>query len=506
MLRLEEEDIYAGIATSGGGGGDTPESAKGSFYASTQQLTLKYDYLVEKANSSTTLTDEQKAQLIASLNNSNIVINMASEAETMPENDYVYGFAMTSDGTGIGECYVDKQNSATLKLAIVESFGILCSYEALAGFYTQITGQPTTPEMIEAQYAPFIVDENLCTVSGTIGNFEVKFIEDKPVVEKYGATVSNFLGDVDSNGVLQAPTIPMDLVFTGVKKIDNPFLRFPPQVTLRSSDYIDATPVVKSVSFPDLEEVNSDGFRNAFEGSGVQSVSFPKLKYVRGGSGNNQYAFSRTFYGGSSYYKGQYKGGLTSVSFPELEEISGIIYVFQATFEENRNLTSISFPKLKKVENCSYTCFEYCPLTSVEFPELQEVSMFRWFQRLTTLTSISFPKLSKLSGYGLQDAFSGCTGLTSMIFPSLSDIKVHQGLRSVFSGCTSLTSVSFPALTSTSFGTYTNQFYNMFSSSVTGCTVHFPSNLQSVIGSWSDVTAGFGGTNTTVLFDLPATE
>ena len=40
---------------------------------------------------------------------------------------------------------------------------------------------------------------------------------------------------------------------------------------------------------------------------------------------------------------------------------------------------------------------------------------------------------------------------------------------------------------------------------VTGCTVHFPSNLQSVIGSWSDVTAGFGGTNTTVLYDLPAT-
>ena len=40
---------------------------------------------------------------------------------------------------------------------------------------------------------------------------------------------------------------------------------------------------------------------------------------------------------------------------------------------------------------------------------------------------------------------------------------------------------------------------------VSGCTVHFPSNLQSVIGSWSDVTNGFGGTNTTVLFDLPST-
>jgi hypothetical protein len=64
--------------------------------------------------------------------------------------------------------------------------------------------------------------------------------------------------------------------------------------------------------------------------------------------------------------------------------------------------------------------------------------------------------------------------------------------------------MSFPALTSTSFGSYTNQFNNMLRM-VTGCTVHFPSNLQSVIGSWSDITAGFGGTNTVVSFDLPAT-
>ena len=41
---------------------------------------------------------------------------------------------------------------------------------------------------------------------------------------------------------------------------------------------------------------------------------------------------------------------------------------------------------------------------------------------------------------------------------------------------------------------------------VTGCTVHFPSNLESVIGSWSSVTNGFGGTDTVILFDLPLTE
>lgn len=324
---------------------------------------------------------------------------------------------------------------------------------------------------------------------------------------KYGASIDNFIGDVDSSGVLQAPTLNMDLVFTGVKKIDNGLaLKFPTKVNSRGSQSIEATPVIRSVSFPDLEEVNSDGLSEAFMNSGVQSVSFPKLKYVRRGSAYNNYAFSNTFSGGSSYYNGRYLGGLTSVSFPELEEISGVYSAFMGTFNDNRNLTSISFPKLKKVEQCGYQCFNYCPLTSVEFPELQEVNMFKWFKSLTTLTSVSLPKLSRLNGYGLQEAFYGCTGLTSMIFPALSDMtSTSQGLKNTFQKCTSLTSVSFPALTSTSFGIYTNHFYTMLSG-VTDCTVHFPSNLQSVIGSWSDVTAGFGGTNTTVLFDLPATE
>jgi hypothetical protein len=42
-------------------------------------------------------------------------------------------------------------------------------------------------------------------------------------------------------------------------------------------------------------------------------------------------------------------------------------------------------------------------------------------------------------------------------------------------------------------------------SGVSGAHVYFPSNLESVIGSWTDVTSGFGGTNTTVSFTLAAT-
>ena len=121
------------------------------------------------------------------------------------------------------------------------------------------------------------------------------------------------------------------------------------------------------------------------------------------------------------------------------------------------------------------------------------------------LTNISFPKLTSITGTSsFYYAFYRCSGLTNISFPKLATITGNSSFQYAFYSCTSLKSLSFPALTSNSFGSYTNQFYRMLQG-VTGCAVHFPSNLQSVIGSWSDVTSGFGGTNTTVLFDLLAT-
>jgi hypothetical protein len=209
---------------------------------------------------------------------------------------------------------------------------------------------------------------------------------------KYGASIDNFLGDVDSNGVLQKPSEQVDLVFTGVKGLSGSALK---------SRFLSIFFLVKSVSFPDLETIDGDNaLESAFEGGIID------------GSGHS-YA------------------GLTSISFPKLRTISGN-FAFQRTFYTQHGITGVEFPSLSSLTG--YRAFQYC-----------------------------------------------------------------------FYANAHLTSISFPALKSDSFGTRTNQFNNMLQS-VTGCTVHFPSNLQSVIGSWSDVSAGFGGTNTTVLFDLPATE
>lgn len=176
--------------------------------------------------------------------------------------------------------------------------------------------------------------------------------------------------------------------------------------------------------------------------------------------------------------------GLTSADLSSLTNISGS-YAMYRTFYHCTSLTSVDLSSLTIVSGsrCLYSVFAEC----------------------TNLTSLDLSSLTTVSGSQcLYYAFDNCTSLTSLDLSSLTTASGTQCLSYAFAGCTNLINISFPALTSTSFGSYTNQFNKMLRG-VTGCTVHFPSNLQSVIGSWSDVTKGFGGTNTTVLFDLPAT-
>lgn len=234
---------------------------------------------------------------------------------------------------------------------------------------------------------------------------------------RFGATVENFLGTVDSSGQYSEPTGSTDIVFTGVKTL--------PSGTFAYKFYNNKS--INSVDFPDLESggsilFKSLDFNSAFMSSSCRKIYFRKLKTISG-------------------------------------------YITASM----QNLAS------------------QCPLDEIQFPELEEVTADSFFSNAFqgvifgntgTLSSVEFPKLKIISG-------SGC-------------------FRYAFSQRTTLQSLSFPALISTGFGSYTNQFNNMLQG-ITGCTVHFPSNLQSVIGSWADVTAGFGGTNTTILFDLTAT-
>ena len=103
----------------------------------------------------------------------------------------------------------------------------------------------------------------------------------------------------------------------------------------------------------------------------------------------------------------------------------------------------------------------------------------------------------------LRYALCGSTGITGASFVGVTNITGDYALQMAFANCINLTAVSFPDLAVNFFGSNTNQNqFNDMLAGVTGCEVHFPSELEDVIGSWSDVVAGFGGTDTSVLFDI----
>ena len=211
------------------------------------------------------------------------------------------------------------------------------------------------------------------------------------------------------------------------------------------------------------------------------------------------------------YYAFENCTGVTSANLSSLITLSGESAMYMA-FYGCSNLISVDLSNLVSItaQGAMYLAFKYCEsLISVNLSNLTTLSSVNSMNSAfdgTALSNVDLSSLTTVSGSGaLRCAFYNCESLTSVDLSSLTTLSGSGALIYAFRGCTSLSSLSFPSLNSNSFGSiYTNQFENMLSG-VTGCTVHFPSNLQSVIGSWSDVTNGFGGTNTTVLFDLPAT-
>ena len=152
-----------------------------------------------------------------------------------------------------------------------------------------------------------------------------------------------------------------------------------------------------------------------------------------------------------------------------------------------------------------YYAFVNCTaLNSADLSSLVAISGERAFTRAffgcTSLTSVDLSSLTTVSGqYAFEFAFSLNAAITSVVFSSLATVSGISAFSRAFYGCSSLSSISFPALSN--LGSYTNYFNSMLQN-CTDVTVHFPAALQSTIGSWTSVQNGFGGTNTTVLFDL----
>lgn len=282
-------------------------------------------------------------------------------------------------------------------------------------------------------------------------------VVEKPVPMPYSKVYRNV------NGKLEAPNTFMDL--TGINDIGDYGLYYA---------YCSSSCVPENLDLSGLTTISGYyGAGYSFYGcSSIRTIDLSNLRSITG-----QYGCYYMFYGCSN---------LTSVDFTNLESIDGFTNTFDMFFGCS-NLTSVSFPKIV---------------------ELTNNSMFNnTFNRCSRLKTADFSNLERITGAsGFNQCFVRCTSLTSVNFDSLSLMNTTSwgAFQGCFENCTSLKTLSFPSLTSNSFGTKTDQFNNMLRY-VTGCTIHFPSNLESVIQTLQTY-PNFGGTDTILLFDLPATE
>lgn len=204
---------------------------------------------------------------------------------------------------------------------------------------------------------------------------------------------------------------------------------------------------------------------------------------------------------------------IVSANMGSLIEVTGVD-TMEGFCEGATNLTSVDLSHVVTISGSGTLdrAFYGTALTSVNLSSLTTINgtvMSSTFANCVNLTSIDLSSLTSIgNGVSLNGTFGVSTNatlpLTSVTFTSLSSISGTAPMRNIFGKRDGIV-VSFPAFNSSTFGQQTTYLDNIVSGAV-GATVHFPSNMQSVIGSWSSVQNGFGGTNTTVLFDLPATE
>lgn len=194
---------------------------------------------------------------------------------------------------------------------------------------------------------------------------------------------------------------------------------------------------------------------------------------------------------------------LSGGSFIDLTDIY-VLSTFALTYAYwgSETLEEVDFKDVETIEEyaCGYMCEECTNLTTVignSIYEVQNSGLEGAFTSCSNLSTLSFPNLTTIREYGCLTMCFGASSLTSVVFDSLTTVEM-AGLEGAFSD-TGLTNLEFPVF---NYSGETMFCFSYMLDGVTGCTVHFPSAMQSEMENWEDVIDGFGGTNTIVLFDL----
>ena len=185
----------------------------------------------------------------------------------------------------------------------------------------------------------------------------------------------------------------------------------------------------------------------------------------------------------------------TTISFPSLETLGisseSVTNTFYSAFNSTEGIDIIEFPNLKSIEGMSVFTNAFC--NSLD------------------LTEIQFPLLTTINGqYIFSKAFNDIYNpiddsiFTEIRFPSLKSIEGKNNFELAFTNSNNLQHIYFDSLETINDGSthyYKDNFKNMLKD-LDGVTLHFPSGLSQSVISVLDTYPNFGGTNTTILFDL----
>ena len=114
---------------------------------------------------------------------------------------------------------------------------------------------------------------------------------------------------------------------------------------------------------------------------------------------------------------------------------------------------------------------------------------------------IYFGELTTVGQQSLGQAFTYWTNISSIHFDKLTSIA-KNAFYGMLQGCSGV-GVYFPAVTSTTLSVV--DCLNRIANSASNITLHFPSNVSSAVETLTGY-PNFNGTNTTILYDLEATE
>lgn len=191
--------------------------------------------------------------------------------------------------------------------------------------------------------------------------------------------------------------------------------------------------------------------------------------------------------------------GITSFNVTYDSSTGGL---FQNCFVDCKNLTNAEFLSsnahstgLGEFASAFKNCTNLLTANFCAHNSAPSAAFLNAFMNCSNLYFVNFHSLYFMQANGFNNAFNGCTNLKSFDFTNLG-----RGYGDAFGNMfrdSGIENITFPSFTS-----YSSGIKNMLTN-VSNCVVHFPSGMESSMNTQPDVLAGFGGTNTTVLFDLP---